>query len=76
MFICWIISSILFLALSYLFKYKSIWQEAFSKAKKNIWAMKDVDDYLNHLKFEYKLFCVSFSMIVNDLIMYDYSMQY
>lgn len=58
-FVSWILASTLFLLLAYLFKYRATWQEAAAFAHGNIWKLKDCDDFLNYIKFEYRAFCIA-----------------
>ena len=52
----WIMVSILFIALAYIFKFKPISKdEKVLAANDDIWDDKDRDDYLHYLKYEYFL---------------------
>ena len=65
-------SSVAFLLLAYLFKYRSMWQVADIKRRRDIWRMKDIDDFLNYVKFEYKNFCLIFTMVLFDYMLWAY----
>ena len=71
MLVCWIMASIVFLMMAYCFKYRALWQEVGIKIQRNIWAEKDIDDFLHYLRHEYFVFCLCFS-----LNFFDYSQIY
>ena len=53
-FFVWILSSILFLFMSYVFKFKSVAKsEAIQQMDLNVWNDSDTDDFMRYLKFEY-----------------------
>lgn len=70
-FVCWIVSSFLFLFFAYTCKYRSHWQTIGIKAVRNIWGEKDIDDFLHYLRHEYTVFCLCVS-----LNLFDYSQIY
>lgn len=67
-FTCWIISSFLFLFLSYTCKYRSYWQESVAKINRYVWHEKDVDDYMHYLRNEYMIFSLIVTFILVDYI--------
>ena len=67
-FISWVLASILFMFLAYTFKYRATWQQI--DISKSIWKMKDSNDFLKYLRFEYKIFCLIFTVPFHDLLFY------
>jgi hypothetical protein len=57
MFFNWITTSVLFVGVAYIRKFKSISKdEAVMNMDDNVWNDKDTDDFLRYLKFEYFLY--------------------
>lgn len=67
-FVSWIIASIFFVLIAYMFKYRAEWQEMINK--KSIWALKDCNDFLGYLKNEYKVVCLICVSSVEDILQF------
>lgn len=52
---------------AYLTKYRSAWREKRIMERRDWWMMKDNDDFLNYLAFEYRFFSLHFPSIVKEL---------
>ena len=69
MFFYWILSSMLFMALSYFFKQRGMWRAKRTKQMRDIWNHKDSDDILSYMRFEYRNFCMSGCFLLYDFTM-------
>lgn len=71
-FTCWILSTSLFLLLAYCCKYKAQHREIKNKIDRDVWAEKDVDDYLHYIGLEYRQFCLPTSFCFADYFTWSY----
>lgn len=66
-FVCWIVTSFIFLVMVNLSKYRGKWQQLQAHNLRNIWRQKDIDDFLHYLRHEYSVFCLCFCLTLFDI---------
>ena len=64
----WIFSSIAFLLLTYIFKFRGGELRA-NIRHRDIWKLKDTDDYLNFMRMPYKNFCMFWTFFTIDFLL-------
>jgi hypothetical protein len=68
-FFIWILSSMLFLFMAYLFKFKSVAKsDSIQRMDTNVWNDSDTDDFMRYLKFEYFLLTYMIAFIVMEFL--------